>query len=82
MYHAFMCAHANNGPADGRGVIAHAQSVNLLDWEVLPPMYRSGDFSQMEVPQVCEIGGRYYLLCCTSKGDFSVARRERTSQPP
>jgi beta-fructofuranosidase len=81
MYHALICARANDGPADGRGVIAHAQSANLLDWEVLPPVMTPGDFSQMEVPQVCEIGGRYYLLFCTSKADFSAARLTRTGQP-
>jgi beta-fructofuranosidase len=80
MYHALICARANDGPADGRGVIAHAQSVNLLDWEVLPPVLTPGDFSQMEVPQVCEIGGRYYLLFCTSKADFSAARLTRIGQ--
>jgi beta-fructofuranosidase len=62
-------------------VIAHAQSANLLDWEVLSPVITPGDFSQMEVPQVCEIGGRYYLLFCTSKADFSAARRTRITQP-
>jgi len=81
VYHALICARANDGPADGRGVIAHAQSANLLDWEVLPPVMTPGDFSQMEVPQVSEIGGRYYLLFCTSKADFSAARRARIGQP-
>lgn len=81
MYHALICARANNGSADGRGVIAHAQSANLLDWDVLPPVITPGDFSQMEVPQVAEIGGRYYLLFCTSKADFSAARLARTNQP-
>jgi beta-fructofuranosidase len=81
LYHALICARANQGPSDGRGVIAHAQSANLLDWEVLPPVMTSGDFSQMEVPQVSQIGGRYYLLFCTSKVDFSAARRARINQP-
>jgi beta-fructofuranosidase len=81
VYHALICARANDGPADGRGVIAHAQSANLLDWEVLPPVMTPGDFSQMEVPQILEIGGRYYLLFCTSRADFSAARRSRIGQP-
>jgi beta-fructofuranosidase len=81
MYHALICARAKDGPADGRGVIAHAQSANLLDWEVLQPVMTPGDFAQMEVPQVSEIDGRYYLLFCTSKADFSAARRARNGQP-
>jgi beta-fructofuranosidase len=81
LYHALICARANDGPADGRGVIAHAQSANLLEWEVLSPVMSPGDFSQMEVPQISEVGGRYYLLFCTSKADFSAARLARIGQP-
>ncbi|HLU11619.1 MAG TPA: hypothetical protein VK003_18235 [Oceanobacillus sp.] len=57
MYHAFIRTRVSEYPADGRGVIAHTQSANLLGWEVLP-MMTPDDFSQMEVPQFSEIGGR------------------------
>lgn len=81
VYHAFICARVKDGPPDGRGTIAHAKSTNLLDWEVLPPLMTLGEFAQMEVPQIVEIGGRYYTLFCTSKADFSAARHNRYPQP-
>jgi len=46
-------APANHGPADDRGVIAHAISGDLLTWEVQPPLSEPGQgFGQLEVPQV------------------------------
>ena len=66
-YYMFLSARVNTGPSDGRGVIGLARSRNLLSWEVLPPVSKPGDFTEMEVPQVVAINGRYYLL-------FSAAR--------
>ncbi|MBL8161985.1 MAG: family 43 glycosylhydrolase [Anaerolineae bacterium] len=76
-FYAFITARVNNGPADGRGVIALAQSNDLMAWEVREPVTLDGDFGQMEVPQVLEIGGRWYLLFCTAAQHHSAARRAR-----
>jgi beta-fructofuranosidase len=63
----FLSARVNSGPWDGRGVIGLARSRNLLSWEVLPPVSTPGDFTEMEVPQVIPVNGRYYLLFCASR---------------
>jgi beta-fructofuranosidase len=63
----FLSARVNVGPLDGRGVIGLARSTDLLSWEVLPPISIPGDFTEMEVPQVVPLNGRYYLLFCTSR---------------
>lgn len=79
-FHAYITARVNYGPADGRGVIAHARSKDLLDWEVLPPVTGPGDFGQMEVPELVQINGRYYLIFCSSTELSSKIRKERTGQ--
>jgi beta-fructofuranosidase len=52
MYYAFICAKVNYGESQGRGCIARAKSKDLLCWEVIGPATRSGNFMQMEVPDV------------------------------
>ena len=63
----FLSARVNAGPPDGRGVIGLARSTDLLSWEVLPPVSVPGDFSELEVPQVVPLNGRYYLLFCAAR---------------
>jgi beta-fructofuranosidase len=81
-FHAFITARVNHGPPDGRGVIAHARSDDLIDWDVLPPVTEPGDFGHMEVPQLVEIEGRYYLLFCAQASVHSAHWRQRTGQEP
>ncbi len=66
-YYMFLSARVNTGHYDGRGVIGLARSTNLLSWEVLPPVSMPGDFTEMEVPQVVPLNGRYYLLFCATR---------------
>ena len=66
-YYMFLSARVKSGPLDGRGVIGLARSTDLLSWEVLPPVSIPGDFTEMEVPQVVPLNGRYYLLFCVTK---------------
>jgi beta-fructofuranosidase len=77
LFHAFISARAKDGDWEGRGVIGHAQSDNLVDWEVLPPVTEPGDFFQMAMPQVVQIGARYYLLFSAQEVDYSRKRKER-----
>jgi beta-fructofuranosidase len=81
-FHAFITARANHGPADGRGVIAHAQSNDLIHWQVLPPVNEPGDFAMMEVPQWVRLQGRYYLLFSTLGQTHSAQYRSRSGLPP
>jgi len=71
----FLSARVNTGPLDGRGVIGLARSTDLLSWEVLPPVSTPGDFTEMEVPQVVALNGRYYLLFCATR--HAAARLSR-----
>jgi beta-fructofuranosidase len=67
VYYMFLSARVNDGPPDGRGVIGLARSTDLLSWKVLPPVSVAGDFTEMEVPQVVPLNGRYYLLFCATR---------------
>src|SRR5215211_6438977 len=81
-YHALITARAIEGPSDGRGVIGHALSSDLDRWETLPPLTEPGDFYALEVPQLVELEGRYYLLFSTWAEAHSAARREETRLEP
>jgi beta-fructofuranosidase len=79
LFHAFITARVKDGPTDGRGVIALAQSSDLCNWEVLDPVTAPGDFGYMEVPQVERIKDAYFLFFSTVKNFHSELRRERTA---
>jgi beta-fructofuranosidase len=76
-FHALITARANDGPVDARGVIGHAWSADLVDWEVLPPLSEPGEFGHLEVPQVEIIDGQPVLLFSVYVDRFSAARRTR-----
>jgi beta-fructofuranosidase len=71
--HAYVTARANDGDPEGRGVIGHARSRDLVQWEVLPPVTEPMGFGQMEVPQLVEAGGRFHLLFSSDPGTRSDA---------
>ncbi len=51
--------------ANAGGAIGLATSPDLHTWTLQDPVYAGGDFGQLEVPQVFEVGGRWYCLFCT-----------------
>ncbi len=54
-WHMLITARANTGPLDDRGVIGHARSTDLRNWDVQPPLSEPGaGFGQLEVFQVAE----------------------------
>jgi len=71
-WHMLVTARASHGPAAGRGVIGHARSADLLNWEVRPPLTRSVGFGHLEVPQVAVIDGQPLLLFCTNPGSDPI----------
>jgi beta-fructofuranosidase len=79
--HALITARSRYGPADGRGVVAHARSLDLVKWEILPPLTEPGDFAQVECPQLVEIAGFHYILFSSLGEDHSRARVERLGGP-
>lgn len=81
-YYALITARVAYGPPDGRGVIAHARSPDLIDWQVLPPLTEPGAFGHMEVPQLVTAGAARYLLFGVVKELWSHAAAEGENQRP
>jgi beta-fructofuranosidase len=79
--HALITARSRTGPADGAGVVAHARSLDLVDWEVLPPLTLAGEFAQVEAPQLVRLNGRYEILISCFAEDHSVERLGRIGIP-
>jgi len=74
-YVALITARSCDEPPDGAGVVARASSRDLVEWTVGPPITEPGWYGHMEVPQVSQIGRRWYLT-------FSVeAERHAASHP-
>ncbi len=65
-YRMLVTCRANTGSNDGRGAIGQAVSTDLIKWTVKPPFFAPGEYGEMEVPQIEEINGRYYLFCTVS----------------
>ena len=81
-FHAFITARVNSGTPDGRGVIAHAVSNDLLTWKVQAPITEPGHFGQLEVPQLIEVDSMVYLLFSTDKFTHSKALLDRIQKLP
>src|SRR4051812_31052659 len=79
--HALITARSPLGPTDGGGVVAHARSRDLVEWEVLPPLVPPGEFAQVEVPQLVQLDGRWLLLVSCLAEDHSEQRRRRLGVP-
>ena len=82
MFHAYITGRVNAGDSSERGVVAHGISRDLHTWEVLPPVTEPGNHGQLEVPQLVEIEGRYYLLYSTNNNDHSTKRLARPGASP
>lgn len=80
-WHMLVTARSNEGPDDERGVIGHATSFDLEEWQVQPPLSRAGaGFAHIEVPQVVTLGGRNLLLFSCDTGALSNARKSRAEK--
>ncbi len=63
------------------GAIGFATSPDLANWTLQPPVF-TGGFGQLEVPQVFEMGGRWYCLFCTAAEHWSRDQAERIARRP
>ena len=68
---------ATQAHTDARGVIGHAISSDLVSWEVGPPVTEPGEFGFLEVPQLVEINGLWYLFFSVTHEKYSNARLSR-----
>ena len=76
-WHMLITARANHGEDAGRGVIGHAVSRNLVDWQVRPPLSEpQAGFGHLEVPQVVTVDGQVFLLFCCN----TSAPRQRSGR--
>lgn len=76
LFHAFITTRASKGDPRRRGVIGHAISSDLIDWDAGPPILAPEGFGYMEVPQVFLAEGHWHLL-------FSApAWAQATRRPP
>jgi beta-fructofuranosidase len=74
-WHMLITARANHGPDEDRGVVGHAWSADLRNWELRPPLSEPGQgFGQLEVTQV-EIVDSRPVLVFSSAGGGVAARR-------
>ena len=80
-FHALVTARNRSGDPDSRGVIGHACSWNLRDWEVLPPRSKPTDFGQLEIPQLVSRGDRFFLLFSCHEKDHARSRVARIADP-
>jgi beta-fructofuranosidase len=76
-FHMVVCARVNHGPLDGRGVLGHAWSSDLGSWKVGPPLSAPGEFNQLEVPQLVQLGGAWRAVFSAWWTDHSAARLAR-----
>ncbi len=63
------------------GAIGFAASPDLMSWTLQPPVF-SGGFGQLEVPQVFQVGDKWYCLFCTSSFHWSEDYRRSNPQSP
>jgi beta-fructofuranosidase len=81
-FHALVTARAKDGPVDGRGVVGHAVSRDLLNWEVRPPLSRPGEFGHVEVIQTVTMNSEHLLVFSSDVARVSAKRRQRIGQEP
>jgi beta-fructofuranosidase len=80
-FHVLICARTRLGAPDGAGVVGHARSLDLVEWEVLPPLTAHGEFAQVETPQLVRLNGRYEILVSCLAEDHSRDRVARVGIP-
>jgi beta-fructofuranosidase len=77
-WHMLITARATHGEKFSRGVVGHATSMNLLDWDLLPPITEpNAGFGQLEVLQVEVIDGVPTLIWCCGTPELSEEAKKR-----
>lgn len=75
-WHMLITARANHGETFDRGVVGHAWSEDLLEWELREPLTSPGQgFGQLEVCQTHVVDGRHVLLFNCLAADASEATK-------
>jgi beta-fructofuranosidase len=77
-WHMLITARSTAGPPNGRGVVGHARSSDLVSWTVEPPLTEPAGFGHLEVPQVAVVDGQPVLIFCTNAMAQPRGNDERT----
>jgi beta-fructofuranosidase len=70
-------ARARDGDPEGAGVVARARSRDFVHWDVLPPVTPTGEFAQVECPQLVVTGSRSLIVFSCLAEDHTSARLRR-----
>ena len=62
----YVCARSKSADRDRRGAFGIAMSRDMVTWQVGPALQVAPIATELEVPQVYYIDGRYYLVFCTT----------------
>lgn len=62
----YVCARSRSVDRDRRGAFGIATSLDMVTWQVGPALQVDPIATELEVPQVYYIEGRYYLIFCTT----------------
>ncbi|MFY7819849.1 MAG: glycosyl hydrolase family 32 [Rhodoluna sp.] len=80
-WHMLVTARAKHGEPATRGVLGHATSTDLLNWDVQPPLSAPGQgFGQLEVFQFELVDGVPVLVFCCGWRELSEERRAEFGQ--
>ena len=75
-WHMLVTARGRTGPKDQRGVVGHAWSADLRNWEVRTPLSEVGQgFGQLEVMYNVSSEGQNYLLFSCLGPDLADSRK-------
>ncbi len=64
-WEAVCSARVDKGPAACRACLARCRLNGLSDWQTLGPVAHTGRYSSMEVPEIFEFDGRFWVIFST-----------------
>lgn len=67
-WHVLVTARLREGPMSRRGTIGVARSADLRTWRAGAPLTGLTPFGQLEIPDVVELGGTWFLLFASTTG--------------
>lgn len=77
-WHMLITARANSGADDDRGIIGHAWSRDLEQWQVREPCSQPGaGFGHLEVAQLIQVDGEDFLIFSCDTAHLAQWRREQ-----
>lgn len=80
-FHALVTARSRTGAPGGAGVVGHARSRDLVEWEVLPPLTEQERAAQLECPELVRLNGRHQLLVSCLAEDHVASDTAGSAEP-